>query len=104
MQPLEPLPIGSQVVLTQDHLVPRDFDMQPGDQIVFASGKMEVLRHEPRLESPTLPTGIIGIVDCGPYSGGMYDFSVECPVRWYFKHPLLAQYLGTPWEKIELLD
>lgn len=103
MQPQTLVPYGSRVRLLEDFIFEDELDLQPGDSIEFGNGLTTIHRTEPRLTTPTVPQGTEGTVGEGPYSGGCFDYRVECPVIWDFKHPMIPETLGIPWRLIEFV-
>lgn len=50
-----------------------------------------------------LTVGMVGMVNEGPYCGGIFDYSRECPVQFDPKKEL-PETLGVPWEILEFAD
>jgi hypothetical protein len=97
--------MGSKVRLKSDYEVHSILDLQPGDSLDIYKHKVKIYRQEPRRSNPIIPTGSIGLVEEGPYCGGIFDYSKETPVKFENHEELgIAVYQGIPTELLEVIE
>lgn len=105
MKKPQEIPWKRKVRLTKDYKVIDPFQLQPGDEFhTGEDGKGEFVHKGRRLPPSIISKNSIGIINEGPYSSGLYDYVVECPVQFGLNNPRIPQTIGIPWELLEFAN